>query len=107
MPDQVDLVIHNARGLIMDPARPRAHALAVAGNRLVAVGSEAEVLALAGPDTGRIDAGGGSVLPGFNEAQMHIFGGSVSLTQLSLFGIHGFEALRRWLMKRSDSCGRG
>jgi predicted amidohydrolase YtcJ len=95
MPDRVDLVIHNARILTMDPARPRAEALAVAGNRLMAVGGEAEILALAGPDTRRIDAGGSTVLPGFNEAHMHIFGGSVSLTQLSLFGIHGFEALRQ------------
>jgi len=94
MSDRVDLIIHNARILTMDEAHPRAEALAVAGNRLVAVGGEAEILALAGPGTRHVDAGGCSVLPGFNEAHMHIFGGSVSLTQLSLFGVKGFEALR-------------
>ena len=92
---QADLIIHNARILTMDEARPRAQALAVAGNRLLAVGSDSEILALAGEGTRRIDAGGGTVLPGLNEAHMHIFGGSVSLTQLSLFGVKGFEALKQ------------
>ncbi|MBP0579336.1 amidohydrolase [Labrys sp. LIt4] len=91
---QADLIIHNARILTMDEERPRAQALAVAGNRLLAVGSDSEILALAEEGTRRIDAGGGTVLPGFNEAHMHIFGGSVSLTQLSLFGVKGFEALK-------------
>lgn len=94
MQDRVDLIIHNARILTMDDDRPRAEALAVAGNRIVAVGANAEILALAGADTRLIDARGGTVLPGFNEAHMHIFGGSVGLTQLSLFGIKGFEALK-------------
>jgi len=79
---QADLIIHNARILTMDEQRPRAQALAVVGNRLLAVGSDSEILALAGEGTRRIDAGGGTVLPGLNEAHMHIFGGSVSPTQL-------------------------
>ncbi|WP_413990872.1 hypothetical protein ACMDCR_01780 [Labrys okinawensis] len=48
MPDRIDLVIHNARILTMDPAQPRAQAPAVAGSRLLAVGDEAEILALRG-----------------------------------------------------------
>jgi hypothetical protein len=92
---QADLIIHNARILTMDEERPRAQALAVAGNLLLAIGSDSEILALAGEGTRRIDAGGGTVLPGLNEAHMHIFGGSVSLTQLSLFGVKGFEALKQ------------
>ena len=92
---QADLIIHNARILTMDEERPRAQALAVAGNLLLAIGSDSEILALAGEGTRRIDAGGSTVLPGLNEAHMHIFGGSVSLTQLSLFGVKGFEALKQ------------
>lgn len=92
---QADLIIHNARILTMDEEQPRAQALAVAGNLLLAVGGDSEILALAGEGTRSIDAGGGTVLPGLNEAHMHIFGGSVSLTQLSLFGVKGFEALKQ------------
>ncbi|MDX3926183.1 MAG: amidohydrolase [Shinella sp.] len=79
----------------MDDANPHAEAVAISGNRILAVGKEGEVAAFSGPDTFVIDARGGTVLPGFNEAHMHIFGGSVGLTQLSLFRIHGFDALQK------------
>ncbi|MGH6807266.1 MAG: amidohydrolase [Ensifer adhaerens] len=93
MHDTADIIIRNGRILTMDDEAPRAEALAVAGNRILAVGSDAAIMALATPSTRIVDALGGTVLPGFNEAHMHIFGGSVGLTQLSLFGVRGFEAL--------------
>lgn len=76
MQREASFVIRNARVLTMDAANPRASAVAIAGNRILAVGSEAEIDAFSGPDTHVIDARGGTVLPGFNEAHMHIFGGS-------------------------------
>jgi predicted amidohydrolase YtcJ len=90
-----DLVIHNAHILTMDDQHPRADAIALTGNRITAVGDDAEILELAGPKTRVVDAGGATVLPGFNEAHMHIFGGSVSLGELSLFGVKGFDALSK------------
>src|SRR5690606_40391770 len=50
-----EMILTNARVLTMDPARPRAEAVAVAGGRIAAVGSRAEVEALAGPATEVID----------------------------------------------------
>lgn len=95
MPQTADIIIRNARILTMDGDAPRADALAVGGNRILGVGSEVDVMALAGPSTRVLDARGGTVLPGFNEAHMHIFGGSIGLAQLSLFGVHGFAALEK------------
>ena len=89
----MDIIIRNARVLSMDDDAPRAQAVAIAGNRIAAVGSDAEIAALATPSTRIIDAGGATVMPGFNEAHMHIFGGSVALNELSLFGVKGFEEL--------------
>ncbi|PZU89253.1 MAG: hydrolase [Shinella sp.] len=89
-----DLIVHNARILTMDDESPRAEAVAIAGNRILAVGSNAEILPLAKAGTRIIDAGGATVLPGFNEAHMHIFGGSVGLNELSLFKVQGFDALK-------------
>ncbi len=89
-----DLIIHNARILTMDDESPRAEAIAIAGNRILAVGSDAEILPLAKAGARIVDAGGATVLPGFNEAHMHIFGGSVGLGELSLFKVQGFEALK-------------
>ncbi len=89
-----DLIIHNARILTMDNENPRAEAMAVAGNRILAIGGNAEILPLAKEGARIVDAGGATVLPGFNEAHMHIFGGSVGLGELSLFKVQGFEALK-------------
>ena len=97
MQKEASFIIRNGRVLTMDEANPRASAVAVAGNRILAVGSEAEIDAYSGPDTHVIDARGATVLPGFNEAHMHIFGGSAELRELSLMGVKGFEALEREL----------
>jgi predicted amidohydrolase YtcJ len=95
MQTEASFIIRNARVLTMDAANPRANAVAIAGNRILAVGSEAEIDAFSGPDTHVIDARGGTVLPGFNEAHMHIFGGSAELSELSLAGVKGFDALEK------------
>jgi hypothetical protein len=54
-----------------DPARPRAEALAVRGDRLAAVGTNAEARAVAGPRTEVVDLKGRFVSPGFNDAHLH------------------------------------
>lgn len=87
-----DLIITNAAVLTMDAARPRAEAVAIAGGRILAVGGRDEVAALAGPGTRTIDAGGRTLLPGFVESHMHLFGGA-ELLHLQLTGLHGPDAL--------------
>ena len=89
-----ELIITNARVQTMDEARPRAEAVAVAAGRILAVGSRAEVEALAGPQTRMIDAGGRSLLPGFVESHLHLVLGGNELSQLQLGGVEGFEALK-------------
>ncbi|WP_312404577.1 amidohydrolase [Rhizobium sp.] len=89
-----DIIILNARVLTMDETVPRAEAVAISGNKLVAVGASSEIEALKGPATRVIDAAGGTVLPGFNEAHMHIFMGSVGLRQLLLYKVKGFDELK-------------
>ena len=79
-----DLVIINAAVHTMDPARPTAEAVAVLGNRIAAVGSTADMRALAAPGTRVIDAGGKLVLPGFNDAHVHFLMGGFSLANVDL-----------------------
>jgi len=88
-----DLVVIRGRVLTQDPERPRASAVAIARGRILAVGDDGDVLALAGPSTRVIDAAGGSVLPGFCESHMHIFSGAAEMAQLQLDGVHGLDAL--------------
>ena len=88
-----DLIIVNGCVLTMDPAKPRAEAVAITGNSIQAVGSRADVMALKAPHTRILDARGGTVLPGLIESHMHLFPGAVELDELSLMGVQGFEAL--------------
>ena len=62
----------NAKVWTGDAAQPAAEAFAVQGDRLVAVGSSADVRALAGPTTQVVDLGGRRVVPGFNDAHWHL-----------------------------------
>ena len=66
-----DLVVVAANIITVDGANPRAQALAVKNGKFVAVGGEAEVRALIGPDTRVIDAVGRTITPGFIDAHMH------------------------------------
>lgn len=88
-----DLLVINARVKTMDPDQPHAEAIAIGDGRIRKVGTRAEIEALKGPQTRVIDAGGGSVLPGFSENHMHIFSGSAELDHLQLAGVNGHEAL--------------
>ena len=89
-----DTVILNGRVLTMDNDAPRADAIAVTGNLITAVGSNTEILGLAGPDTHRIDAQGSTVIPGMTEAHLHLFAGAFGLRLLQLDGVQGLEVLR-------------
>jgi predicted amidohydrolase YtcJ len=69
--EQPDLVLKNGLLLTVDPRQPRAEALAFAGERIVAVGSNDEVGALAGRSTKVVDLGGKTVTPGFIDGHCH------------------------------------
>ena len=69
-----DLILAGGKVFTADPARPWAEAVAVRGDRIVAVGTTAEVVRLAGRSTRTIRLGGQVVVPGFNDAHDHIGG---------------------------------
>jgi predicted amidohydrolase YtcJ len=69
--DAPDLIVHHGKVFTADPAHRWAEAVAIRGNRIVAVGTNAEITALAQDSTKRVDAGGRVVVPGFNDAHTH------------------------------------
>lgn len=93
MNSNADLIVTNARVLTMDEGNPTAEAVAIKDGNILAVGDRRTIEALKGPATKIIDAQGGSVVPGFIEAHMHLFGGAAELDNLHLQGVHGFDAL--------------
>jgi len=78
------LAVVNARVWTGDPRRPWADGIAAAGERLVAVGSSAEVRKLVRPDTRVIDAKGAFVVPGFIDAHVHFVDGGFRLASVQL-----------------------
>jgi predicted amidohydrolase YtcJ len=83
-PLSADLLITNALVRTMDVHLPQAQAIAIIGNRIVAVGTDAELRGAAGAKTRTIDARGRLVLPGFNDAHVHFLSGGFQLSQVDL-----------------------
>ncbi|HEY7699314.1 MAG TPA: amidohydrolase [Vicinamibacteria bacterium] len=80
----VDLVLVDAKVATMESADDFAQAVAVRGRRIVRVGTNEEVRALAGPETEVLSLGGKLVLPGLVDSHVHFLGGSLSLDQLDV-----------------------
>lgn len=76
---------------LWSPGRSSATALAVSDGRITAVGSDEEILALAGPGTMRIEAAGAAVLPGFHDAHIHAQAGGLALLGCNLDAEHSME----------------
>lgn len=79
-----DLIVINAKVRTMDANKPTAEAFAVWGNKIVAVGTNAEIRRLSGANTKTIDAGGKLVIPGFNDSHVHFLDGGAGLSSVDL-----------------------
>jgi len=79
-----DLVLVSAKVWTGDPARPEAHALAVQGGRIVAVGTNAEIEKWKGAKTTVVDGKGRRVVPGFIDCHTHMSMGGLDLLALDL-----------------------
>jgi predicted amidohydrolase YtcJ len=66
-----ELILYNGAIHTMDPANPEAQAVAIAGGRFLAVGTNAEINNLSSPGVKRTDLGGKTVFPGFIDAHLH------------------------------------
>ena len=67
-----DLILVNGKVFTSSASRPYSDALAIRGERIVAVGTSKEIAALAGKETRRIDLGNRLVIPGINDAHFHL-----------------------------------
>ena len=110
MPD-ADLIVTNGRLFASGPpariAEPvvgaAASALAVLGDRIIELGSDAAILAHRGPRTEVVDARGATVMPAFDDAHTHLRSGSISLDQLDLFGSTSLDAVQAAIRRYADA----
>ena len=88
------LMFTHARVFTSNPDQPYAEAIAINGNRISAVGTNAEILNTRQQNTRLIDAQGCSLLPGFIDSHVHLFIGSAELDNVFLDDVRTLEDLR-------------
>lgn len=71
-PAPPDHILHNGAFWTGDTAQPSVQALAIRGDRIIAIGNDSSIRALAGPLTRVDDLGGRRVVPGFHDAHWHL-----------------------------------
>ena len=86
-----DLILVNGKVVTLDDKHPQAQALAAAGGKITAVGTDAEIRRLAGPSTKVVDLKGALAVPGLIEGHGHFSGLGDSLMVLNLRGAHSWD----------------
>jgi predicted amidohydrolase YtcJ len=80
----------------------REEAIAVRGDRIQAVGKNVDVMKLKGPDTEVVDLGGRFVMPGFNDAHVHLAAGGLQKLTIDLTGVKTLEEFRERVKARVE-----
>lgn len=99
-----DTVILNGKVITFDGQD--AQALAISGDTISAVGSNEDIKALAG-SAKVIDAAGATVMPGFIDSHVHLFGGSAELECVNLSEIFGETAIKEAVNNHQQSLAPG
>ena len=81
----VDRILYNGNIITLADETPRVTALALSGERIVACGSDDEILPLAGIGTQRDNLGGKTVIPGLTDAHIHWQGVALSFREVSVY----------------------
>src|ERR1700694_875275 len=102
-----DIIIQNAHIWTVDPSRPEAEAVAILGERIVAVGSRQQVDAWRGPHTHVVDAAGKRLLPGFNDAHVHFMDGGSQLDNVELNDATSPQEFARRIRERAAKTAKG
>ena len=102
-----DLILHGANVITIDAANPRAQAVAIAGDRIFAVGSDKDILNLATVRTRKVDLTGRTVVPGFIDAHTHVcYSGIRHLKQVDC-DLRSIAEIQKAIKERADKTRPG
>jgi predicted amidohydrolase YtcJ len=88
-------------------AAQRADAIAVRGDRVLAVGSREEVMKTKGPETSMVDLAGHFVMPGFNDAHTHMASAGQEESNVNLLGTKTLDEFRNRVAAAVAKAGPG
>jgi predicted amidohydrolase YtcJ len=103
----IDLALVGARVRTLDPEKPWASAVALAGGTIAAVGSDAEIRELAGSRAELVDLAGAAVVPGLTDSHLHPFLGAVGARGADLMGVTSLSEVRRRVAQERSRCAPG
>jgi predicted amidohydrolase YtcJ len=106
-PPAADLIIHNARVYTVDSRDSIVEAIAVTGDRIAALGSDAEVLRRRGDATRVVDAQQAAVVPGLHDAHGHFIGLGESLQIVDLRGTSSYDEVIARVRQRVATAAPG
>lgn len=102
-PESADVVVLHGKVYTVDSSQPWAEAVAISGDKIVAVGGDKEIERYRGAHTQVIDAAGRVVLPGFTDSHIHFLDGSNTLVEPDLNGARTVPAIQKRLKEFADS----
>src|SRR5262249_15855177 len=85
----------------------RAEAIAVLGDRVEAVGGNNRILQLKGPQTQVVDLGGHFVMPGFNDAHLHLAHAGIKKLSVNLVGVETLDECGERIHARAETAAPG
>jgi predicted amidohydrolase YtcJ len=97
-----DTIVVRGKIYTGNPKQPWAQAVAIRGEKIIAVGDDEEIQKLYYAGTETIDAGGKLVLPGFVDCHIHFLEGSISLGQANLEGAKNPADIQRMLREYAE-----
>jgi predicted amidohydrolase YtcJ len=95
----VDLILYNAKVYTLNRKKPEAQAIAIKDNKIAAVGSNIQILALKTSKTKAIDLEGKTVLPGFVDCHIHMRSYARTLEQIELRNVTSVRQLQQRLRR--------
>jgi predicted amidohydrolase YtcJ len=105
--DPADFIIHNGKVLTLDAQSRIVEAVAVKGDRILAVGSDAAILKHRGPRTKVVDAKGRSVLPGLYDSHTHPVGAALSELDEELPYLQSLDDVFSYIRKKAEKLPEG
>ena len=107
MTPKADIILYSGIIHTQDTSRPLAQAVAIAGNQIVAVGTDNDILMLAAPGTKTIDLGNRLVLPGFIDTHMHFYDFAIGYDNIDFSQVSSFAGMEDAIVRQAARIPKG
>lgn len=105
--ETADLILHGGKVVTVDPGFTITQAVAVKAGRVMAVGSDSEILRLSGSDTEKVNVAGRMVLPGLIDSHIHALGSAMYEFTHEVPGMESIEDVLGYVRERASVLGPG